>query len=224
MHPIIQFSCFFLLIIGLTLAQWSFFIITLVLLSILYWRYGELAQLRRALRRLRWLLLSLVILYLWFSRPDVHWIPDWEGVVLALERVGALVMIVIAANLLLQVNSTAQLVATLQWYLHPLRRLGLPTERLAVRLVLVLDTLQAVEQLYAPAEAPPELEKRGSPLGFVCTKIQFISQRFTTLFQQVLIHAEQVPLQVLTIPTIHAPPWWQWGYPLSLGVLMRWGL
>jgi hypothetical protein len=118
-------------------------------------------------------------------------------------------MIVLAAHLLVATTTTQNIVAALLWWFTPFKKIGFATEILAVRIALVLDTVQIVQNTYA--ETSPT--KTQNPLNQ-------ISERVASLFTQVLTHAAQVPLQTLEIPKLQSPPLWQWIYPLFFLILI----
>jgi hypothetical protein len=207
MQPIIRIACFILLIISLNKISIIAWLLILPLLLMLYRLDHSLISVLPMIKRLRWLFISIFILHLWFSAPEFTWLPPWEGWIHASKRVSALIFIVLAAHLLLRTTRKAEIIAALQWWLLPLNRLGLPTQRLAVRLALVLETVETVQTLYTEQHAGI------SPRRY---SVSTISQRAAELFNQVAMHAEQAPLQCLEIPDMLSPPWWQWIYILIL--------
>jgi len=178
----------------------------------LFWlliKYSQFTSIVPLFKRLRWLFLSLFILNLWFSSPIFTWQPEINNLLLAIERVAALILVVLAAHLLITTTTTQTIVAALLWWLMPLNKIGLTTERLAVRIALVLDTVQVVQNTYIESSFPTNQ----NPLNQ-------ISERVANLFNQVLTYAEQVPLQTLEISKLQSPPLWQWSYPLFLLLLI----
>ncbi len=180
------------------------------------------------LKRLRWLFLSLLILNLWFNSPELRWLPTSENLIFALERVGALVIIVLAAHLLIQVTPSQEMTSALQWWFAPLQKMGFPSEKLAIRLMLVLDTVQRVQKFYEVQSIHSVTEssplQRSFKLRQIVTLISHSIQRISIvvaqLFVQTFNYAENAPLQVLTIPELTSPPLWQWSYPLLLLILI----
>lgn len=218
MHPVIRLASFTLLLLGLaTTNQQILLIITLPWLLWLWQRYSTKVSILPLLKRLRWLWLSLLILHLWFSSPEFSWIPAPPTILQAGERVLALIVMVLAAQLLVATTPPPSLIATLQWWFTPLLKLGIPTERLAVRLALVLDTVQAVQQLYTEAEA------RVAVTSSSTARLTRISGRVADLFARVLEYADKAPLQNLEIPELCSPPLWQWGYPILMLVIILYG-
>ncbi|MDR0777603.1 MAG: hypothetical protein LBE81_13350 [Azonexus sp.] len=123
------------------------------------------------LRRARWLLLTLWLI-LTYNVPgeafsDLPWAPTYEGI--ADANLHALRLIVMLGCLawLFQRLGRDGLVSALWGLLQPCRALGLDTERLVVRLSLVLDKLQTEQEKGAwrrmlwdaalPAEGPASL-------------------------------------------------------------------
>lgn len=101
-------------------------------------------------RRARWLLLTLWLI-LAYNVPgealfDVSWAPTYEGVADAnLHALRLVVMLGCLAWLFDRLGRDG-LVSALWGLLHPCRRVGLDTERLVVRLALVLDHLKVAPE------------------------------------------------------------------------------
>lgn len=110
-----------------------------------------LARMRflRLLRRVRVLLLAIAILFAWFTPGEafVHELPRLgptrEGLALAMLHAGRLVAVVCAVAVLLERLSLQRLVGGLHALARPLRLIGVPPERLALRLLLVLRYVEA---------------------------------------------------------------------------------
>jgi hypothetical protein len=102
----------------------------------------------RMIRRLRWLLLSILILSLWFTPGEAifeaytKWSPSWEGLEFGLLRVAILAEIVMAVNILLITTKTEELIAALQWLLRPMSWLGIKNDKLALRIAMTLEAVK----------------------------------------------------------------------------------
>ncbi|MDM8564127.1 hypothetical protein QUF74_00565 [Candidatus Halobeggiatoa sp. HSG11] len=148
------------------------------------------------LKRLRWLFFSILILNLFFNSSS-----GIVNLLIAIEKVIVLITIVLAAHLFIIITKTQEIIAALQWWLLPLTMLGFPTEKLSVRIALVLDTVKTVQSFYNNTTST-------------------ITNKITELFAEILEHANTVPLQTLEIPELPQPPLWQWIYPLTMLVLI----
>ncbi|MCC4116744.1 energy-coupling factor transporter transmembrane protein EcfT [Aromatoleum toluclasticum] len=103
----------------------------------------------KLLRRVRFLVLAILVLFAGFTPgeallpalPELS--PSREGIVLAAEHVGRLVAVVLCVAILLEGLPVARLVGGLHALLRPLGWVGLPSERLAVRLMLVLRYVES---------------------------------------------------------------------------------
>lgn len=132
-------------------------LLTVLLLGILYYKAMNFLFL---LRRMRWLLLFLLVIY-GFNTPGEYirewpfeFAPTYEGVLLGLQQVGRISIMLASVALLLKTTSRNHLMAGFFLMLYPLGWLKFNPERLAVRLWLTLH--------YAE-EAPPV----GSLSGFL---------------------------------------------------------
>lgn len=150
---------------GLVIALWMACVVVLQILSpmalaiatglcaISGWWFAPSRSLK-LLRRIRFLILAILVLFAGFTPgeallpafPELS--PSRDGLMLAAEHVGRLVAVVLCVALLLEGLPVSRLVGGLHALMRPLGRLGLPVERLAVRLMLVLRYVES-----APAAA-----------------------------------------------------------------------
>ncbi len=107
--------------------------------------FAAATHLQKLLRRSRWLLLMLVVLFGWMTPgTPVAQLPgaSLEGLQLGAEQLGRLILALAALAIVLRVLSPVELVAGMRTLLRPLEFVGLPRDRIAVRVAL---TLEAVE-------------------------------------------------------------------------------
>lgn len=180
-------------------------------------RHSAVSSLRivNLLRRVRWLLLAILILYGWFL-PGTPVLPEWgawsptqEGLWQGLLRVAALCGIVAAVYLLLATTARGELVSGLLWFGRPLRRIGIDDRRFAVRLVLALEAVPQVQDLARDALAQP-----GGG-----TRMQRLGKAAANLLQATLARAEQAPGEIAA-PDPQPVPAWQWLLPAALATLL----
>ncbi|MBI3777059.1 MAG: hypothetical protein HY273_16190 [Gammaproteobacteria bacterium] len=176
----------------------------------------HLAPALKMLRRMRWLFISIVGFYFWFTPGEPlwggasNWLPSVEGLQLGGARIAALVTLVLAVNLLLQTTSRDAMVSAVLWLTKPLHWLGFAHERLAVRLSLVFEAVREVQSLYA---AMPTSTERRTPLAR-------FGERVATLFEQTLQRADTQELHELHVDISENPPWYQWLYPLLTAIAL----
>lgn len=136
-HPALALVAWLLL--ALVLQAWSWPALSLLFLFCvpLLWR-----QLCLALRRMRWLLLTLLLVTAWSVPGDAlfaaAWSPSRQGLALALQQQLRLLLLMASLRCVwLQLGQQGMLQA-LAWLLQPLALLGLPLERVLLRLGLTL--------------------------------------------------------------------------------------
>lgn len=115
-----------------------------------------------ALRQLKWLFIALAVLYLGFTPGEpliAGWDrPSWQGLSEGAHRALVLAMLLLAVHWLVRPLPADDLAGGVVWLATPLSRLGVRTERFAVRLAL---TLQQVAELQARVTALREQASRG---------------------------------------------------------------
>ena len=143
-HPAVQILVWMLLALLAQRLQWFALTVLTAVLFVLALRLSA-GQLLSLLRRTRWILFSLLLIYacttpgtaLWAQLGPVS--PTREGVLDGLLQLGRLLSVLSGLAILLALLSQAQLISGLYTLAYPLRWLGLSRERIAVRLALTLE-------------------------------------------------------------------------------------
>lgn len=145
---------------GLLIALWTALVVVLQFLSpkalmfavsacvFAAWRFSP-SRSMRLLRRVRFLILAILVLFAGFTPgeallpafPEIS--PSREGVTMAAEHAGRLLGVVLCVAMLMDALPVRRLVGGLHALLRPFGCVGLPSERLAVRLVLVLRYVES---------------------------------------------------------------------------------
>lgn len=242
MHPVIKIIVFLIFAAAVAFGDMAARLLGGGLLLVLYF-LGPAERLRiafRMLKRMRWFFLSIAVVYLLFTPGRLLFSawprgPTWEGVAEGGGRVAALVFIVLAVNLLLRSTQRPDLISAILWCLSPLAWVGLPRERLAVRIALTLDAIDLVQAIYrhrpdddrladdvsndgagvvASRSAEPRHETP-EPNGLKA-RVWRIAATAQRLVLAVIERAEAAPVQCIEVPSPSHPPVLQWLYPLAL--------
>ncbi|MEW5756801.1 MAG: CbiQ family ECF transporter T component [Pseudomonadota bacterium] len=214
-HPAIRIISFLVFAAGIIYSGWPQLLVgmLLLLMSFLGFSTVQWAPAIRMVARLRWLLLSIVVIYLFFT-PGVplggstsSWMPSVEGVDAGLHRLLCLIGLVLGVSLLLQTTGRESLIGGMLWLAAPLRRWGWDTSRLALRMVLTMEAVTVMQASQAPrSEQPQGLTQR----------VAYLASQLVSRFVQVTEQAEREPAREVVIPVLLAPAWYQWLVPLAL--------
>jgi len=148
-HPAVQILTWCLLV---AILQWLAPAVVLAVTGVILLCAFALAQhkLRQMLRRTRWILLTLMLIYA-YATPGQAALdslgmlsPSYEGLVDGILQLARLLAALAALALLLDRLHRQQLIAGLYSLFAPLRWFGLSRERLAVRLALTLHYAEVV--------------------------------------------------------------------------------
>jgi energy-coupling factor transporter transmembrane protein EcfT len=213
LHP--AFRVLLLLALAAMVFRYSLTALTLVLAALLLGASaaggGVLRSIFLALRRIRWLLLSIVVIYLWIAPepagPGQAWYaPGWDELDTALQRSGVLVVLVAAVELLRQRTGAARMAAGLVMLLAPLRRIGVDVEQFARRLALTLEAVPLTIERVARAAG-------GLPSGRGLARW---GERAATLLREIETDAVAAP-RTAGLPRLAPPGRTDWAW-LALGV------
>jgi energy-coupling factor transport system permease protein len=103
------------------------------------------SHLRLLLRRSRWLLLTMLVMFGWFTPgTPLSMLPgsSQEGLQLAMDNLARLLIALSIVALLLRALPAAELVAGIRSLLSPLAWLNVSRDRIAVRLALTLNEVE----------------------------------------------------------------------------------
>lgn len=222
-HPVVRIISFLVFTLFLALGDLSQLAVAAVILFVLY-SMTALSCLVNAwmmVRRMRWFFLSIAVIYVWLTPGHplfeggasmASWLPTREGVLMGGHRLVVLIMMVLSAQWLLWVTSRDQLVSALYWLAMPLVVTGFSRERLAVRIALVLSTIEQVQRRINEELAQVSLE-RGNLTGYAAVAAMLVSG--------VVRQAEQESCHLIEIELENAPALLQWLWPLLLtGVML----
>ena len=222
MHPVIRIISFIVLTAFLAQGDAANNLVAIMILTFLFikldgqsWRTAW-----HLLRRMRWLFLSIAVVYLWLTPGEslipgmtsfAEWLPTVEGLWQGGLRIMSLALMVAAASLLMSVTSRDEVLGALHWMMAPLGLLRFPHERFAVRAALSLEAVTQVQThvraaLAATGESAGPLARIGTVAG--------------AIFGTVTGEAEGAVCEPIMLTERSAPPLMQWGLPLSLAAIM----
>lgn len=226
MHPVIRIVTFFVLVLGATTGSTLQLAATGLLLVMGYSvvRWHSFRNNLAMLKRMRWLFLSILIIYLWFTPGQLLlpvlgvWSPSLEGLNLGLYRISSLVMIVLAVTLLVRSVDRADLISAILWLLTPFSIIGLPRERLAIRIALVFDVMGDVQKIYDQKNDSLTQNQISTDIADLDAsgRSGAISVAAIRLFQSVLDNAIATRSHEIEVAMNGAPPPYQWSYPVFL--------
>lgn len=187
---------------------------------------AALKRLRMGIWRLRWLLLAIAVAYVGFT-PGTPLLPalpgiSREGLAEGLRRALVLVDVLALVYLLLAHTPVNELLVALRTLATPLRLLGVDPQRVGMRLALTMDAVGTMQERLQASRTLPDSQidsqtdsQSGRPPG---SQPQSLWQRAAGLIAEIEANADAP--QTVTLATLPAPRWWQWGLvPLAFLLL-----
>jgi energy-coupling factor transport system permease protein len=217
MHPLIRFVCFLVIVFFLSLSDTSSLLISIpaVITAWLLSRRLPSAKIWRLLWRLRWLYLSIFVLYGYFTpgqvviNSDLNWFPSTEGLNIALIKMALLIAIVLWADVWFGRLSRDQWVQGIYDFLRPFSWRGFNRERFVLRLLLTMEELQTLQMQSERAEK--------NDAGTVKQRLKNTATAVKARF----LHAVNDQSAPTAIEFELAPPprWYEWLWPIGLALV-----
>ncbi|MDH5179532.1 MAG: energy-coupling factor transporter transmembrane protein EcfT [Gammaproteobacteria bacterium] len=223
MHPVIRVSLFLVFALFISrsdlprLLIGSLFLLPILILG----KAFDWHALYRAVSRIRWFLLSILVLYGWLTPgPPLFgtvWFdgPSLQGLHAGLYQVMSLILMITALVAMIGKLSRETLLGAVYWWSYPLQWLGISREVLVLRLIMVMERVERLQQDISRIST----EKREA------SRLQRLAGITGEVFQLVDQNAQQEASKCVTIQKVLSPPLWQWGYPCLLAgifLLSRW--
>jgi len=222
MHPVIRVFSVIVIIAFLASPVWETVLLVIVFsLGLLVFK--ERALLRSSLKmlwRLKWLYISIFIVYGWFTPGEAvvnlqaintSYLPTVEGLKMGSLRICVLIAIVSLISGLLQTIEKNKLVSAIMWLSRPLKIIGFNTQRFSLLLVLSLDKV-----LVAETTMREYLQDSKQQAGLLNSASRVIAKALVNVENV----AEQDRATDINISDISAPPLWQWLLPLILATIL----
>ncbi len=218
-HAAVLIVCFLVFVAVLAFPSPPTLLFSGLLLTLLYGLCGRghLYPALIMLRRMRWFLFSILIVYSWFTPGEslfqwpalAAWLPTYEGLLSGMQRVFSLAMVIVSVSLLLRSLSRTQLLGAIWLLARPLQIIGIKPEMIALRMVLVMDAMSEVKSLMSHY-----LPKKGQ----TPRKLDKVGELAAGLFNAVTARAQQATQRDVVLPYVERPPLIQWLLPLLLWV------
>jgi len=203
LHPAIRILVLLFLCIASASASYAQLVFTLLLLSVGF-AMGQKSLLFRTFKvfyRLKWLFASILLIYV-FLEPGNAQQGHFAGVEDGLIRIFSLLLLIAAVNLLVQSGSPSEFMSGLIWLLSPLQRLGLPTQRVAVRMALTLEMIPRLQTIFQASHSNADQRSiRKDVRHYVASLAALAVERV----QLTVNYAEQYQEKEIEILTLVAP-------------------
>jgi len=208
----------------------------LVFVIMLIMRLKSMELSLRIIRRMKWLFLSILVIYFWFTPGDpiigksLSYMPTIQGVHMGILRVLSLILIIFALNYFVSAIARNRLVEAIIWLLNPLSRIGFDCRALAIRVALVLELIPRVQQIVLDlkqtynAESLLEETRKDSFRWHqvLSSRISAISRMIELLFEKVVGEALNMRSESISVSLMSAPPLLQWVLPLTVVFVFWW--
>ena len=170
--------------------------------------------------RMKWLWISLLVLYGWFVPGSPMFItdliplaliPSQDGLTTGLLRALVLLNIISAVVLIMKSTSQEALIVSIMWLIYPFKMLKVDTGLFAARLVLTMDRVTDTE-----AEIRQSLKENEKTTPIVQRGIDAVASLLLRVEQHATTHSSVG----VSLPRIETPSVIQWLIPLVLFVVL----
>lgn len=218
MHPIIRFVCFLVIVFFISFHDVSSLLVSIpaILLAWLISKRLPKKTVWRLLLRLRWLYLSIFVLYGYFtpgqplSDNDLGWLPSADGLNIALIKIALLVAVVVWADVWFGGLSRDRWVQGVYDFLGPFSWLGFDRERFVLRLLLTMEELQTLQ---IQSERAKESDAATTFKQRLQDTAMAVKNRFLCA-----VNDQSVPAAI-EFELAPPPRWYEWLWPIVLALV-----
>ena len=215
-HPLVRLISFIVFAAFVALGETESSVIGFVFLLLVWLLSAQLPSTKAWLmiKRLKIFFISILIMYLWFTPgqllwpPLDHWSPTYEGLYQGLQRIVALILMVLGVEALLRLTNRSDLLVGLYYLATPFQWLGVRREQFIIRVLLTMEAVQPKEK----PQANYYFSWRKFP-EYLDRVAQGLADRFNQVSEQELkFHPVEIEIK-------SPPGWLQWLIPISMTLL-----
>lgn len=158
MHPVIKIISLIILSVYSTQGGWSTLFLTgAIVLPFYVYQPGLWKPASSMVWRLKWLFLSILLIYVFFTpKVSASLTPFSPYVYLLLPglfRILVLINLILAVNLLIKTTTKEEILTSLLWIFSPLRLIHINLERFLLRAVLTIEYIELLNQKLSAMKA-----------------------------------------------------------------------
>ncbi len=211
MHPLIRIICLLLGCIFISWGEGYHLLIAVVVLFFIYSRYQHCwKNAWMMLKRMRWFFLSLLVLYTFFNPYDLNAAElskYIDEVLVGIRHIIALILIILAVNLLVQLTPKEHILAALYLLLLPLQRF-IKIETFVLRVLLTFKYIIWIQQNIKQEISLKPLNNKDNAMQ----RLHFVIIQLADLLGGLLHNT--MPMETrITFETLDKPKWVEWFYP-----------
>ena len=210
MHPSIQITCFFIFAFSFGSRENSYVILNVLIILVLYLKYSQYISIAwLLLKRLKWFLFAIFILYTFF-------IPSVDSDLFlgffnttSIQPILVIVLMLMAANLLLQLSTRDDLLSGFYWLLKPF----FDQRHIESILVSVLLVFEYLDWMQAQA-IDYKIKIMRLKIHAKQPQISIIIAQLGLFFDSILVKSQHAKIVPITFELLTKPNYKQWIYPI----------
>ncbi len=225
MHPAIKIISLIILSLFLTQGNWLTLLLTgAVVLPFYIIRPSLWISARTMIWRLKWLFLSILLIYIFFTpkiSASISQLNPYLYLLLpGLFRILVLITLILAVNLFIKTTTKNEILTALLWILSPLKRIKIDIERFILRAVLTIEYLEKLNQKLTEmkAQIKPEIQS-GSWVDKKRRAFYHLVTGSTAALRELFAEVSSSTPKEYFIDENDPPGWFQWIIPLILFLL-----
>ncbi len=203
MHPVIRISIFLIFTYFIVQNKPGQLILAGFILfgaSLFQTKYN-LALMWKMVWRLKWFYISIFILFYFSSPNNIPGVSEFYGVYVALIKITALMLIVIAVIIFIISIPRPELIVALIYLSRPLGIVGFSSDRFAVRLFLIIEFAETIPEIITNTNVTQET-----------SKIKKIVFSLSSIVNEIYDLAENSECKKIQYDNIKLPRYYQWSY------------
>lgn len=232
MHPVIKIISLIILSVYITQGGWLTLLFTGALVLPFYvYKPSLWKSARIMIWRLKWLFLSILLIYLFFtpklSSTLTQLNPYLYLLLPGLFRVLVLINLILAVNLLIKTTSKDEILTALLWIFFPLSWFHIDIDRFLLRAVLSIEYIELLNLKLSEiklrdlklTDIKEGVKSEEPATHWLYRKKQALYQLVDTsneILHELFIAVAQAEQKEYLITALEQPRWLQWGIPVLL--------
>jgi len=209
-HAVTRIISFLILAFFLALGDTSVIIFCCILTAVIYScdPPEDFSKLFQTIKRMKWFFLSILLVYLFINTSNISLFLQFQE---GLKRILILIILILLVSWIINKTPRDQIISALIFLLSPLKIIGFPTHKLALRIELIFRNFDEIQRFVVSQKNKVTCDIKN---------ISEIGKALSSVYIDIVDMIETKPLDEIVVSLKSSISPLQWLFPVFLFIIL----